>query len=164
MIIQPAFIVRNFSKKDILNIIKRKGVDILGSVRRARILEVYFPAGAKYIFNIGENENSIGEMWNSVSHGSDMFWRLNVFYLTLLDKFLQVFFLFFPLLQIRHITLDLRPYRFRVDFIWLSQLGECFVVRWKVRRMGSVSVNLNARFLVVYYSTKQTRSLHRVPV
>lgn len=93
-----------------------------------------------------------------------MFWRLNVFYLTLLDKFLQVFFLFFPLLQIRHITLDLRPYRFRVDFIWLSQLGECFVVRWKVRRMGSVSVNLNARFLVVYYSTKQTRSLHRVPV
>lgn len=164
MIIQPAFIVRNFSKKDILNIIKRKGVDILGSVRRARILEVYFLAGAKYIFNIGENENSIGEMWNSVSHGSDMFWRLNVFYLTLLDKFLQVFFLFFPLLQIRHITLDLRPYRFRVDFIWLSQLGECFVVRWKVRRMGSVSVNLNARFLVVYYSTKQTRSLHRVPV
>lgn len=74
------------------------------------------------------------------------------------------FFLFFPLLQIRHITLDLRPYRFRVDFIWLSQLGECFVVRGKVRRMGSVSVNLNARFLVVYYSTKQTRSLHRVPV
>lgn len=62
MIIQPAFIVRNFSKKDILNIIKRKGVDILGSVRRARILEVYFLAGAKYIFNIGENENSIGEM------------------------------------------------------------------------------------------------------
>lgn len=52
----------------------------------------------------------------------------------------------------------------RVDFIWMSQLGECFVVRWKVRRMGSVSVNLNARFLLVYYSTKQTRSLHRVPV
>lgn len=100
MIIQPAFIlvVRNFSKKDILNIIKRKGVDILGSVRRARILEVYFPAGAKYIFNIGENENSIGEMWNSVSHGSDMFWRLNVFYLTLLDKFLQVFFFILSLI------------------------------------------------------------------
>lgn len=53
---------QELSKKDILNIIKRKGVDILGSVRRARILEVYFPAGAKYIFNIGENENSIGEM------------------------------------------------------------------------------------------------------
>lgn len=58
------------------------------------------------------------------------------------------FFLFFPLLQIRHITRAPRPYRFRVDFIWMSQLGECFVVRWKVRRMGSVSVNLNARFLL----------------
>lgn len=74
------------------------------------------------------------------------------------------FILFFSLLQIRHITRAPRPYRFRVDFIWISQLGECFVVRWKVRRMGSVSVNLNARFLLVYYSTKQTRSLHRVPV
>lgn len=74
------------------------------------------------------------------------------------------FILFFSLLQIRHITRAPRPYRFRVDFIWMSQLRECFVVRWKVRRMGSVSVNLNARFLLVYYSTKQTRSLHRVPV
>lgn len=74
------------------------------------------------------------------------------------------FILFFSLLQIRHITRAPRPYRFRVDFIWISQLGECFVVRWKVRRMGGVSVNLNARFLLVYYSTKQTRSLHRVPV
>lgn len=163
MIIQPSFIVRNLSKRYIQYHKKKRS----GYIEKCspRILEVYFPAGAKYIFNIGENENSICEMWNSVSHGSDAFWRLNVFYLTLLDKFLQVFFILcFSLLQIRHITRAPRPYRFRVDFIWMSQLGECFVVRWKVRRMGSVSVNLNARFLLVYYSTKQTRSLHRVPV
>lgn len=92
MIIQPSFIVRNLSKRYIQYHKKKRS----GYIEKCspRILEVYFPAGAKYIFNIGENENSICEMWNSVSHGSDAFWRLNVFYLTLLDKFLQVFFYF----------------------------------------------------------------------
>lgn len=90
MIIQPSFIVRNLSKRYIQYHKKERS----GYIEKCspRILEVYFPAGAKYIFNIGENENSICEMWNSVSHGSDAFWRLNVFYLTLLDKFLQVFY------------------------------------------------------------------------
>lgn len=92
MIIQPSFIVRNLSKRYIQYHKKKRS----GYIEKCspRILEVYFPAGAKYIFNIGENENSICEMWNSVSYGSDAFWRLNVFYLTLLDKFLQVFFYF----------------------------------------------------------------------
>lgn len=87
MIIQPSFIL---SKRYIQYHKKERS----GYIEKCspRILEVYFPAGAKYIFNIGENENSICEMWNSVSHGSDAFWRLNVFYLTLLDKFLQVFY------------------------------------------------------------------------
>lgn len=113
MIIQTSFIVRNLSKRYIQYHKKKRS----GYIEKCSpwILEVYFPAGAKYIFNIGENENSICEMWNSVSHGSDAFWRLNVFYLTLLDKFLQVFFLFFPLLQIRHITRAPRPYRFCLD-------------------------------------------------
>lgn len=90
MIIQPSFIVRNLSKRYIQYHKKERS----GYIEKCspRILEVYFPAGAKYIFNIGENENSICEMWNSVSYGSDAFWRLNVFYLTLLDKFLQVFY------------------------------------------------------------------------
>lgn len=90
MIIQPSVIVRNLSKRYIQYHKKERS----GYIEKCspRILEVYFPAGAKYIFNIGENENSICEMWNSVSHGSDAFWRLNVFYLTLLDKFLQVFY------------------------------------------------------------------------
>lgn len=90
MIIQLSFIVRNLSKRYIQYHKKERS----GYIEKCspRILEVYFPAGAKYIFNIGENENSICEMWNSVSHGSDAFWRLNVFYLTLLDKFLQVFY------------------------------------------------------------------------
>lgn len=90
MIIQTSFIVRNLSKRYIQYHKKKRS----GYIEKCspRILEVYFPAGAKYIFNIGENENSICEMWNSVSHGSDAFWRLNVFYLTLLDKFLQVFY------------------------------------------------------------------------
>lgn len=90
MIIEPSFIVRNLSKRYIQYHKKKRS----GYIEKCspRILEVYFPAGAKYIFNIGENENSICEMWNSVSHGSDVFWRLNVFYLTLLDKFLQVFY------------------------------------------------------------------------
>lgn len=90
MIIQTSFIVRNLSKRYIQYHKKERS----GYIEKCspRILEVYFPAGAKYIFNIGENENSICEMWNSVSHGSDAFWRLNVFYLTLLDKFLQVFY------------------------------------------------------------------------
>lgn len=90
MIIQTSFIVRNLSKRYIQYHKKKRS----GYIEKCspRILEVYFPAGAKYIFNIGENENSICEMWNSVSHGSDVFWRLNVFYLTLLDKFLQVFY------------------------------------------------------------------------
>lgn len=91
MIIQPSFIVRNLSKRYIQYHKKKRS----GYIEKCspRILEVYFPAGAKYIFNIGENENSICEMWNSVSHGSDAL-RLNVFYLTLLDKFLQFFFYF----------------------------------------------------------------------
>lgn len=91
MIIQLSFIVRSLSKRYIQYHKKERS----GYIEKCspRILEVYFPAGAKYIFNIGENENSICEMWNSVSHGSDAFWRLNVFYLTLLDKFLQVFFI-----------------------------------------------------------------------
>lgn len=90
MIIQTSFIVRNLSKRYIQYHKKERS----GYIEKCspRILEVYFPAGAKYIFNIGENENSICEMWNSVSYGSDAFWRLNVFYLTLLDKFLQVFY------------------------------------------------------------------------
>lgn len=90
MIIQTSFIVRNLSKRYIQYHKKKRS----GYIEKCspKILEVYFPAGAKYIFNIGENENSICEMWNSVSHGSDAFWRLNVFYLTLLDKFLQVFY------------------------------------------------------------------------
>lgn len=90
MIIQLSFIVRSLSKRYIQYHKKERS----GYIEKCspRILEVYFPAGAKYIFNIGENENSICEMWNSVSHGSDAFWRLNVFYLTLLDKFLQVFY------------------------------------------------------------------------
>lgn len=90
MIIQLSFIVRNLSKRYIQYHKKKRS----GYIEKCSpgILEVYFPAGAKYIFNIGENENSICEMWNSVSHGSDAFWRLNVFYLTLLDKFLQVFY------------------------------------------------------------------------
>lgn len=90
MIIQLSFIVRNLSKRHIQYHKKERS----GYIEKCspRILEVYFPAGAKYIFNIGENENSICEMWNSVSYGSDAFWRLNVFYLTLLDKFLQVFY------------------------------------------------------------------------
>lgn len=90
MIIQPSFIVRNLSKRYIQYHKKKRS----GYIEKCspRILEVYFPAGSKYIFNIGENENSICEMWNSVSYGSDAFWRLNVFYLTLLDKFLQVFY------------------------------------------------------------------------
>lgn len=90
MIIQPSVIVRNLSKRYIQYHKKERS----GYIEKCspRILEVYFPAGAKYIFNIGENENSICEMWNSVSYGSDAFWRLNVFYLTLLDKFLQVFY------------------------------------------------------------------------
>lgn len=90
MIIQLSFIVRNLSKRYIQYHKKERS----GYIEKCspRILEVYFPAGAKYIFNIGENENSICEMWNSVSYGSDAFWRLNVFYLTLLDKFLQVFY------------------------------------------------------------------------
>lgn len=90
MIIRTSFIVRNLSKRYIQYHKKKRS----GYIEKCspRILEVYFPAGAKYIFNIGENENSICEMWNSVSHGSDAFWRLNVFYLTLLDKFLQVFY------------------------------------------------------------------------
>lgn len=90
MIIQLSFIVRNLSKRYIQYHKKERS----GYIEKCspRILEVYFPAGAKYIFNIGENENSICEMWNSVSYGSDEFWRLNVFYLTLLDKFLQVFY------------------------------------------------------------------------
>lgn len=90
MIIQLSFIVRNLSKR----YIQYHKKEWSGYIEKGspRILEVYFPAGAKYIFNIGENENSICEMWNSVSHGSDAFWRLNVFYLTLLDKFLQVFY------------------------------------------------------------------------
>lgn len=91
MIIQTSFIVRNLSKRYIQYHKKKRSAYI--EKCSPRILEVYFPAGAKYIFNIGENENSICEMWNSVSHGSDVFWRLNVFYLTLLDKFLQVFFI-----------------------------------------------------------------------
>lgn len=159
MIIQTSFIVRNLSKRYIQYHKKKRS----GYIEKCspRILEVYFPAGAKYIFNIGENENSICEMC--------LPWERCVLAIkrVLFNVIRQVsssFFLFFPLLQIRHITRAPRPYRFRVDFIWMSQLGECFVVRWKVRRMGSVSVNLNARFLLVYYSTKQTRSLHRVPV
>lgn len=90
MIIQLSFIVRSLSKRYIQYHKKERS----GYIEKCspRILEVYFPAGAKYIFNIGENENSICEMWNSVSHGSDAFWRLNLFYLTLLDKFLQVFY------------------------------------------------------------------------
>lgn len=90
MIIQLSFIVRSLSKRYIQYHKKERS----GYIEKCspRILEVYFPAGAKYIFNIGENENSICEMWNSVSYGSDAFWRLNVFYLTLLDKFLQVFY------------------------------------------------------------------------
>lgn len=90
MIIQTSFIVRNLSKRYIQYHKKKRS----GYIEKCspRILEVYFPAGAKYIFNIGENENSICEMWNSVSYGSNAFWRLNVLYLTLLDKFLQVFY------------------------------------------------------------------------
>lgn len=90
MIIQLSFIVRNLSKRYIQYHKKERS----GYIEKCspRILEVYFPAGAKYIFNIGENENSICEMWNSVSYRSNAFWRLNVFYLTLLDKFLQVFY------------------------------------------------------------------------
>lgn len=113
MIIQPSVIVRNLSKRYIQYHKKKRS----GYIEKCspRILEVYFPAGAKYIFNIGENENSICEMWNSVSHGSDAFWRLNVFYLTLLDKFLQVFFFYFILFLITN-----TPYNSRSPTISIS--------------------------------------------